>query len=483
MLPECKTTPADRRVHSVPLLSHFSRPADGVTRIRGPYGRMTNTPRTRYVFDTNVLLYDPDAILAFPEAEVIIPITVIEEIDQFKKEMSENGRNARLVSKAIDQYRETGSLSKGLPQPNGSIIRVYTWSRDLEGIPGELDMRRAGNKVLACALRLRAENGKHPLILVSQDTNIRIKANALGIEAISYEGDRPQTSEMFQGYTLSELSAAELERFRHPSPSAPVRFEGSFMPNQGVILVDKARPENYLIYRFLDAQRGFKLVPSYAEGVWGLTPRNPQQALALDLLLDPEVPIVTLMGKAGTGKTLLALAVGLQMIMDDSAYSRLLVSRPIFPMGKDIGYLPGTAQEKLEPWMQPIFDNLDLLVGSPVSKHHQAKGYEALIDQGLIMIEPLTYIRGRSIPHQFMVVDEAQNLTPHEIKTIITRVGAGTKIVLTGDAYQIDNPYVDSISNGLSHVVERFRTHVLAGHVTLLRGERSQLAELAANIL
>ncbi|MDH4249059.1 MAG: PhoH family protein [Deltaproteobacteria bacterium] len=441
---------------------------------------MTTKPRTRYVLDTNVLLYDPDAILAFQDAEVIIPITVIEEIDQFKKEMSENGRNARLVSKAIDQYRQTGSLSKGLLQPNGSMIRVYTWSRDLDGIPGELDMRRAGNKVLACALRLRAENGQHPLILVSQDTNIRIKANALGIEAISYEGDRPQTSEMFQGYTLTELSSAELERFRNTSP---VRFEGNFMPNQGVILVDKARPENFLIYRFLDATRGFKPVQSYSEGVWGLTPRNPQQALALDLLLDPEVPVVTLMGKAGTGKTLLALAVGLQMIMDESAYTRLLVSRPIFPMGKDIGYLPGTAQEKLEPWMQPIFDNLDLLIGSPVSKHHQAKGYEALIDQGLIMIEPLTYIRGRSIPHQFMVVDEAQNLTPHEIKTIITRVGEGTKIVLTGDAYQIDNPYVDSVSNGLSHVVERFRPQVLSGHVTMLRGERSKLAELAANIL
>ena len=199
--------------------------------------------------------------------------------------------------------------------------------------------------------------------------------------------------------------------------------------------------------------------------------------------MDPNLSIVTLMGKAGTGKTLLALAVGLQMMMDETTYTKILVSRPIFPLGKDIGYLPGTAQEKLKPWMQPIFDNLEFLIGSPVSKHHPAKGYEALMDQGLINIEPLTYIRGRSIPHQYMIVDESQNLTPHEIKTIVTRVGTGTKIVLTGDPYQIDNPYVDSISNGLSHVAERFKEQRLAGHVTLMRGERSNLAEMAANIL
>ncbi|MDH5752862.1 MAG: PhoH family protein, partial [Deltaproteobacteria bacterium] len=431
---------------------------------------MGNTPRTRYLLDTNVLLHDSDALFAFPDAEVIIPITVIEEVDQFKKEMSENGRNARLVSKTIDKYRQTGNLSRGLDQPNGSRIRVYVWNKEMKGVPGELDMRRAGNKVLACALRLKEENGGQPLVLVSQDTNIRIKANALGIEAIGYEGEHQLSAEIYEGFTSLELSAAELDRYR--AEKQP-RFEMEALPNHGVILTEKGRPENYLVYRHLSEKRGFRLVPPYTEGIWGVTPRNPQQALALDLLADEDVTVVTLMGKAGTGKTLLALAVGLQMMMDKNTYSRLLVSRPIFPMGKDIGYLPGTAQEKLEPWMQPIFDNLELLIGSPVSKRHPAKGYEALIDQGLIMIEPLTYIRGRSIPNQFMVVDEAQNLTPHEIKTIITRVGEGTKIILTGDAYQIDNPYVDSVSNGLSHVVERFKTQPMAGHVTLQRGERS----------
>jgi PhoH-like ATPase len=435
---------------------------------------------TRYLLDTNVLLYDPDALLAYPEGEVIVPISVIEEIDQFKSEVTETGRNARLVSKAIDTYRRTGSLAGGVTQPNGSVFRVHIWNQDAAGLPRELDMRRSGNRVLACALQLLEQEDSRPLVLVSQDTNIRIKANAMGIAATSYEAERAATSELYDGWNRVEASAAELERYRQ---SAQVSFPGSFYPNQGVIVQDRERPDNYLVYRHLDEQRGFAPIGDLSAGIWGIAPRNPQQALALEIMLDPALSIVTLMGKAGTGKTLLALAVGLQMMMDESTYTKMLVSRPIFPMGKDIGYLPGTAQEKLEPWMQPIFDNLEFLIGSPVSKRHAAKGYESLIDQGLINIEPLTYIRGRSIPNQFMIVDESQNLTPHEIKTIITRVGEGTKIVLTGDPYQIDNPYVDSISNGLSHVVERFKRLPLAGHVTLVRGERSTLAEMAANIL
>ena len=438
--------------------------------------------RTRYLLDTNVLLYDPDSLLAFPEGEVIVPITVIEEIDQFKSEVSETGRNARLVSNTIDEYRRTASLTAGLEQANGSRFRVFVWNPEAETLPRELDLRRSGNRVLACALQLKREErpGDPPLVLVSQDTNIRIKANALGIEAVGYEGERPVTSELYDGYHWREVSAADLERYRQNGAPA---FEGEIQPGQGMILVDRERPADYLVFRYRDAEREFRPIVDLSAGIWGLTPRNPQQALALDIMLDPAVSVITLMGKAGTGKTLLALAVGLQMMMDENTYTRMLVSRPIFPMGKDIGYLPGTAQEKLEPWMQPIFDNLEFLVGSPISKHHPAKGYEALMDQGLIHIEPLTYIRGRSIPNQFMIVDEAQNLTPHEIKTIITRVGEGTKIVLTGDPYQIDNPYVDSISNGLSHVVERFKTLPLAGHVTLMRGERSALAEMAANVL
>ena len=437
---------------------------------------------TRYLLDTNVLLHDPDALLAFPQGEVIVPITVIEEIDQFKGEVSETGRNARLVSKTIDAYRRTGSLTGGVEQANGSMFRVHVWTREATDLPKELDLRRSGNRVLACALQLVGEdNGSgRPLVLVSQDMNIRIKANALGVQAVSYEGEKQTAEELYTGWEAREIGAGDLERFRQ---GAEIETKEKPFLNQGMILCDRERPEDYQVFRHRGEGQGYQPVVDLSGGVWGVTPRNPQQALALDIMLDPSISIVTLMGKAGTGKTLLALAVGLQMMMDENTYTKMLVSRPIFPMGKDIGYLPGTAQEKLEPWMQPIFDNLEFLIGSPVSKHHPAKGYEALIDQGLINIEPLTYIRGRSIPNQFMIVDEAQNLTPHEIKTIITRVGEGTKIVLTGDPYQIDNPYVDSISNGLSHVAERFKHLPLAGHVTLARGERSSLAEMAANIL
>jgi PhoH-like ATPase len=317
-------------------------------------------------------------------------------------------------------------------------------------------------------------------VLVSQDTNIRIKANALGIDSVAYEGEGGTTEEIYRGFTAREVEPAELERHRR---IASLKLPGEHFPNEGLVLQNKDNPLDYLVYRYLTRAAEFRQIPDFQSGVWDVKPRNPQQTLAMEILLDPDISIVTLMGKAGTGKTLLALAAGLQMMMDENTYTKLLVSRPIFPMGRDIGYLPGTAEEKLAPWMQPIFDNLEFLIDSPVSKHSPIKGYEALIEQGLINIEPLTYIRGRSIPHQFMIVDESQNLTPHEIKTIITRVGVGTKIVLTGDPYQIDNPYVDSLSNGLSHVVERFKHLPLSGHVMLMRGERSPLAEMAANIL
>ena len=439
----------------------------------------------RYILDTNVLLFDPDALLAFPDAEVIVPITAIEEIDQFKGEVSETGRNARLVANAMDEYRRTGNLSKGVPMSNGSILRVQVWGSDGHAVPHDLDMRKSSNRVLATALQLATESTAKEnavrTVLISQDTNLRIKANALGIEAISYEGDRPLTTELHTGYRAFQVSAAEVNA--HRAKDVLELDGGVFAPNEGAIFQDVENPANYCVFRLDRKKKIFRPIQDFSDGIWEVSPRNPQQALALDILLDPDISIVTLMGKAGTGKTLMALAAGLRMMLDQNAYSKLLVSRPIFPMGKDIGYLPGTAEEKLEPWMQPIFDNLEFLIGSPVSKSHPAKGYQSLLDQGLINIEPLTYIRGRSIPNQFMIVDEAQNLTPHEIKTIVTRVGNGTKIILTGDPYQIDNPYVDSLSNGLSHVVERFKDLPLAGHVSLIRGERSALAEMAANIL
>ncbi|MDH4224765.1 MAG: PhoH family protein [Deltaproteobacteria bacterium] len=433
----------------------------------------------RYVLDTNVILVDPEALLGFPNQEVVIPIVAIEEIDQFKKEMTETGRNARLVSKTIDGYRTKGSLSKGLKQPNGSTLKVQIWRREAHNFPRELDLAKASNRVLATALQMK-EHDSVRTVLVSQDTNLRIRANALGMEAISYEGEHQDIAEIYTGYLTHKVPPAEFDQWLTKEWAV---METEHYPNQGLVVVDETQPDRYRVFRYHTDKKKFLPIRQFAHGVWDVIPRNPQQQLALELLLDPALSVVTLMGKAGTGKTLLALAAGLQMMMDENTYSKMLVSRPIFPMGRDIGYLPGSLEEKMGPWMQPIFDNLDFLIGPPVSSKASIKGYQALIDQGLLNIEPLTYIRGRSIPKQFMIVDEAQNLTPHEIKTIITRVGVGTKIVMTGDPYQIDNPFVDSVSNGLSHVAERFKEQPLAGHVTLLRGERSALAEMAANVL
>ena len=263
-----------------------------------------------------------------------------------------------------------------------------------------------------------------------------------------------------------------------------IDVDADYYANQGVTLVDETNPSHTALGRYIAAKQ--KIVPLIKvpkEGVWGIHPRNREQQFAFDLLLNDDVQLVSLVGKAGTGKTLLAIAAGLLKSADEGTYNRLLISRPVFPMGRDLGFLPGDIEEKLAPWMQPIFDNVELLLSSHDEGGKRKRGYRELLDLGLMEIEPLTYIRGRSIPKQYLIVDEAQNLTPHEIKTIISRAGEGTKVVLTGDPYQIDNPYVDSASNGLSFSVERLKGQELVGHVTLTKGERSALAEVAANLL
>jgi len=257
------------------------------------------------------------------------------------------------------------------------------------------------------------------------------------------------------------------------------------MPNHYIVLEDEKDP-NQVVYGRFDVHSGVvQMLENHAEGVWGIYPRNIEQTFALAALLDDNIKLVTLSGNAGTGKTLLAIAAGLAKTTDEDEYHKLLVARPVFPLGKDIGFLPGDLEEKLNPWMQPIYDNLELLLsgGTHTRQKRLSKNYQELINQGMLQVEPLTYIRGRSLPNIFFVVDESQNLTPHEIKTILTRAGEGTKIVLTGDPYQIDNPYIDSQNNGLTYVIEKFRNQAIAAHVTLNRGERSELATTAATIL
>jgi PhoH-like ATPase len=321
-------------------------------------------------------------------------------------------------------------------------------------------------------------------VFITKDTNLRIRADAMGLVAEDYDTERVEISELYTGHTELVVPSELVDQmYKAGAEVEPPRSDG-LASNQFVLLKDAANPSHTAMAR-LSASKG-KLVPLIRparEGVWGIRPRNLEQSYTLDLLLNDEIKLVTIVGKAGTGKTLLAIAAGLHKTTEESLYQKLLVSRPIFPLGRDIGYLPGDLEQKLNPWMQPIFDNVEFLMNLSRADKKAGRGYHELLDLGILEIEALTYIRGRSIPNQFIIVDEAQNLTPHEVKTIITRVGDNTKIILTGDPFQIDNPYVDSTNNGLVHVVNRFKDEKIAGHITLTKGERSSLAELAANLL
>ena len=434
-----------------------------------------------YVLDTNVLLHDPEALFRFEDNDVVIPMTVIEEIDRFKKELSETGRNARHFSRLMDALRSRAKLVEWVDLENGGRLTVRLYTEDsLKGLPPELRNDRGDNRILAVALDQKKSCGC-PVVFVTKDTNLRIKADAVGLPAEDYESDKVSIEDLYSGTEEVVLSREEVDRFYG---QGYLDLEQEYLPNQCLTLVDEASPSHTALGRYQKAlRRVVPLLRTPKEGIWGIHPRNREQQFAFDLLLNADIQLVTLVGKAGTGKTLLAIAAGLLKSADEGEYSRLLVSRPVFPLGRDLGFLPGDIEEKLSPWMQPIFDNVELLLGAVEERGKRKRGYKELVDLGILEIEPLTYIRGRSIPKQYMIVDEAQNLTPHEIKTIITRAGEGTKIVLTGDPYQIDNPYVDSSSNGLTYVVEKFKGEEIAGHVTLTKGERSSLAELAANLL
>ncbi|MEW5764176.1 MAG: PhoH family protein [Acidobacteriota bacterium] len=429
-----------------------------------------------YVLDTNVLLHDPHSIYRFQENTVVIPIWVIEEVDRFKRDVTEIGRSAREVSRELDNLRQLGPLSGGVPLPEGGTLHVAIERVEKENLPPTIREGSADNLILGVALALQRKSGD--VVLVTKDTNLRIKADAFGLPAEDYETDKVQIDELYAGWRTLTVPKRTLDSlFQKRS----VPCEANLHPNEMALLLDEENPNHTALARQNPQDRTLHPLDDI-KPLWGISPRNKEQRFALDLLLNDGIPLVTLVGKAGTGKTLLALAAGLHKVADQQQYQRLLVTRPIFPMGRDIGYLPGELEEKLKPWMQPIFDNLELLLNLSYSNRgHDA--YRELVDQRILQIEALTYIRGRSIPNQFLIVDEAQNLTPHEVKTIVTRAGEHTKIVLTGDPYQIDNPYIDSSSNGLTYVVERFKAQKEAGHITLSRGERSDLAEIAANVL
>ncbi len=437
--------------------------------------------KKRYLLDTNVLLHDPASLSAFQDNEVLLPIYVIEEIDGFKKQMSRLGENARWISRFLDGLRERGSLAEGVDLDGGGRLRVVFDPDD-----PRLVMRRSegwvDNEILKIAIRFQEEEPDLPLVLVTKDVNLRIKADAAGLRAEDYENDRVRLDDLYTGHTEIETTAEELERLRAGgSIAAP---EGPWSPNEYALLKDADDPAHTVLGRIDSLNGRIQALIDPGDGVQGIRPRNKEQYFALDALLDPSIVLVTIMGKAGTGKTLLGLAAGLEQVEARGTYRHMLVSRPTFPMGKDIGYLPGGVEEKLNPWMQPIYDNLAFLLEGARNGHPRPpRTVEDLVRSGVLAVEPLTHIRGRSIPQQFMLVDEAQNLTPLEVKTILTRVGERTKLVLTGDPWQIDTPYIDSSTNGFNHVVRHFRDVPLAAHVTLRKGERSPLAEFAANLL
>ena len=441
-------------------------------------------PKT-FVLDTNVILHDPTCINHFQENNIIIPLAVIEELDHFKRGNQVINLNAREFARTLDSITGNEIFNGGVPigRGKGKVRVVIT-----KGLTKEIhDVFREDNvdhRVLSVAFEsLRLNGVKSKIILVSKDVNLRMKAKALGIPAEDYTTDRvTNVEELYSGKAIIENFDDDILQKLYQSPfevSAKQiirKLKSEAVPNKFFIM----RNSNRSVLSVLDQEiEKFKRIDK--EIVYGIKPRNAEQTFAVNSLCNTDIPLVSLTGKAGTGKTLLALACALHVRKN---YRQIYIARPIVPLSnKDIGYLPGDVESKIAPYMQPLWDNLKVIQDqfSETDKNFQL--INSMIKEEKLVIEPLSYIRGRSLQRIYFIVDEAQNLTPHEIKTIITRAGEGAKVVLTGDIYQIDHPYLDAQSNGLSYLIEHFKGQKLYAHVNLEKGERSELAELASNLL
>ena len=441
-----------------------------------------------FILDTNVLIHDPEAMFSFDDNDVYLPIYVIEEIDKLKEYNDRVGKSARETSRNIEKLRKEEknsnlSLLEGLKNSTGGTFRIVLGENDSVNIPDSLNKNLTDNKIIGQALRIKNENKKRKVILVSKDMNVRIKANVLGMETVDYVKDQIDINQLYEGWKEIEISNDlfsllekapiinwDLVLKEEPKANELIRFKNS---NKEILTIYKKEREKLEKQVFADTK------------VWGVFARNTEQKQAMELLMDERIKLVTLVGKAGTGKTLLAIATALEQVVERKLYKKIFIARPIVPMGNDIGFLPGTEKEKMQPWMLPIYDNIEFLASNKgqTSSNEAEKVVAGLESLGLLKVEPLTYIRGRSIPQGFIIIDEAQNLTPHEVKTIITRVGKDTKIVFTGDPDQIDNPYLDANSNGLAYIAEKMKNEILVGHIRLVKGERSEISELASRLL
>jgi PhoH-like ATPase len=460
-----------------------------------------------YVLDTNVLVHDPQSFFSFGNASVGVPITALEELDKFKGENSQRGRNTREVIRYLDLLRERGSLAEGVPLDNGGTLRVIFMPEE-PNLPPSLDLHDPDNQILATVKAL--VSGKKQIRFISKDLNMRVKADVIGIEAHDYLKDNVSEDQFYKGWVTIQVPSVQLKKVV-PDDLLAIQDEYAFTLNEFVVAESRHNSHIYRVFRYLGKNNFIPVEPAGLK--WPIEPRNQQQLMALNLLLDPSIQLVTLLGPAGTGKTFLALVAALHALLIEDSFERVLVSRPVIPLGPDIGYLPGDVREKLHSWMQPIYDNMDFIVhtvhgslphggyhtedekpsGSKGGKHQKVKRHreerggipplDELVRRGKVSLEAITYMRGRSIPYQFIIIDEAQNLTPHEVKTIISRVGEGSKMVLLGDPYQIDSPYLDFKSNGLSVASQKFKGQKLFGTVFLETSERSELSKLAGQLL
>ena len=442
--------------------------------------------KKNYVLDTSVYLTDANALFKFDNHDIFIPLKVLEEVDNHKKRQDSVGQNARHFIKNLDELRSKGSLEKGVRIEKGrGILKVVSFS-DLKEIifPPDLDMRLPDHTIIATAKTIQMSKTERKTIMVSRDINMRVICDSIGIQAEDFDSEKAvkTSEELYNGFVVHSVDDQIIDQYYAGEEIFIEKddFKEPWYPNQYVMLVSNSNEKKSALARYKNSFECLQQVTNKDIHDWNINSRNKEQAFAIDLLLNPNIKIVSLIGRAGSGKTLMAIAAGLQQTIglrsENNHYDRLIVSRPVQPLGTDIGFLPGTMEEKMLPWLMPIQDNLKFLMGDKTS-------LQMYMEKGKIELEALTYIRGRSIANAFIVIDEAQNLTKHEVKTIITRIGEGTKIILTGDIEQIDNVYVNETSNGLAHAIEKFKEYPIAGHVTFRKGERSELATLASKVL